>query len=99
MLILWSLLVIVPLLWMLMSSFKTSKEIFASPFALPGHWNFDNYVTAWTTPGIGSYFVNTVIVVGGALVIVMILGAMCAYVLARFEFPGAGSSTTRCWPA
>ena len=84
----WSLLVIVPLLWTLMSSFKTSSEIFASPFGLPENWNFDNYVSAWTTQGIGRYFLNTVIVVGCALVIVMILGAMCAYVLACFSFPG-----------
>ena len=32
---------------------------------------------------------NTVLVVASALVIVMILGAMCAYVLARFEFKGS----------
>ena len=84
----WSLLVLVPMLWTLMSSFKTSSEIFASPFELPQHWNFDNYVSAWTTVGIGRWFVNTVIVVGCALVIVMVLGSMCAYVLARYSFPG-----------
>ena len=84
----WTVLIIVPLLWTLMSSFKTSREIFASPFRLPAQWNFDNYVSAWTTAGIGRYFANTVVVVGSALVIVMILGAMCAYVLARFSFFG-----------
>jgi N-acetylglucosamine transport system permease protein len=84
----WTILIIVPLLWTLMSSFKTSKEIFASPFGLPEHWSFHNYVSAWTTAGIGRYFINTVIVVGCALVIVMALGAMCAYVLARFSFFG-----------
>ncbi len=89
MLLIWSLIVILPLLWTLMTSFKTTREIFASPFSLPEHWNFDNYVSAWTTAGIGSYFVNTIIVVGFALVIVMVLGAMCAYVLARFKFPGS----------
>lgn len=86
---LWSLIVIVPLLWTLMSSFKTSAEIFASPFALPKVWQFQNYVNAWNTAGIGSYFLNTVIVVGSALIIVMVLGAMCAYVLARYVFPGS----------
>ena len=65
-----------------LSSFKTPSEILASPFSLPSHWRFDNYVRAWTDAGIGSYFLNTVIVVGSALVIVMVLGAMCAYVLA-----------------
>ncbi|HEY8702909.1 MAG TPA: carbohydrate ABC transporter permease [Arthrobacter sp.] len=88
MLTIWSLIVILPLLWTIMTSFKTTTEIFASPFALPKNWNFDNYVKAWTTAGIGSYFLNSVIVVGSALIIVMMLGAMCAYVLARFALPG-----------
>ena len=89
MLAIWSLLVLIPLLWTLMSSFKTTSEIFASPFNLPKVWQFQNYVNAWNTAGIGTYFFNTVIVVGFALVIVMVLGAMCAYVLARYVFPGS----------
>ncbi|MET0694266.1 MAG: carbohydrate ABC transporter permease [Propionibacteriaceae bacterium] len=87
-LVLWSLIVVLPLLWTLMTSFKTTSQIFSSPFSLPTSLNFINYVNAWTTAGIGSYFLNTVIVVTSALVLVMILGAMCAYVLARFSFPG-----------
>ena len=87
-LIIWSLLVIIPLLWVIMSSFKTSSEIFASPFALPARLRFDNYVNAWTTAGIGNFFVNSVIVVFGALVLTMLFGSMSAYVLARFHFPG-----------
>ena len=85
----WTLIVVLPMLWVLMSSFKTSSEIFASPFALPSAWNFDNYVSAWTTAGIGSYFVNSVVVVFGALIITMLFGSMTAYVLARFQFPGS----------
>ena len=77
-----------PLIWVLMSSFKTSSEIFASPFALPQRWSFDNYVNAWTTAGIGSFFFNSVIVVVGALILTMTFGSMSAYVLARFSFPG-----------
>ncbi|WP_258069019.1 carbohydrate ABC transporter permease [Arthrobacter sp. N199823] len=89
MLSLWALLVLIPLAWTLMSSFKKTSEIFASPFSLPADWQFQNYVEAWQTAGIGKYFFNTVIVVGFALVIVMVLGAMCAYVLARYVFPGS----------
>lgn len=89
MLIIWSLIVVIPLLWTLLSSFKTSAEIFSAPFSFPQIWQFNNYVTAWNTAGIGRYFLNTVVVVGAALIIVMVLGAMCAYVLARFKFPGS----------
>ena len=88
-LVLWSVIVIGPMLWTLMTSFKTTREIFSSPFSFPSSLNLQNYVNAWTTAGIGKYFLNTVLVVGSALVIVMILGSMCAYVLARFEFPGS----------
>jgi N-acetylglucosamine transport system permease protein len=85
----WTIIVIVPFLWVLLSSFKTTKEILASPFSLPAHWQFDNYAHAWTDAGIRQFFLNTVIVVGAALVLVMLLGSMCAYVLARFRFRGS----------
>jgi N-acetylglucosamine transport system permease protein len=85
----WTIIVIVPFLWVVLSSFKTTKEILASPFSLPAHWSFDNYAHAWTDAGIRQFFLNTVIVVSVALVLVMLLGAMCAYVLARFKFRGA----------
>ena len=85
----WTIIVIVPFLWVLLSSLKTTKEILASPFSLPAHWSFHNYVSAWTDAGIRHFFLNTIIVVSVALVVVMLLGSMCAYVLARFKFPGA----------
>lgn len=87
-LVLWSVVVILPLLWTVLSSFKTTKEILASPFSLPQRLVLENYVSAWDTAGIGRFFFNTVIVVGCALVLVMVLGAMCSYVLARFRFWG-----------
>lgn len=87
-LILWSIIVIAPLFWTLLSSFKTTNEIFSSPFSLPKRWSVENYRSAWSREGFGNYFLNTIAIVGSALVIVMLLGSMCAYVLARFRFPG-----------
>jgi N-acetylglucosamine transport system permease protein len=88
-LVFWSIIVIGPMLWTLMTSFKSTREIFASPFSLPDGLHLENYANAWTDAGIGKYFLNTVLVVGSALVIVMVLGSMCAYVLARFQFFGS----------
>ena len=84
----WAAVVILPMLWTLVTSFKTTSAIISRPTELPKSLSFDNYVHAWTDAGIGSSFVNTIIVVGFALVIVMVLGAMCSYVLARFTFFG-----------
>ncbi|MEZ0165076.1 carbohydrate ABC transporter permease [Kineococcus sp. LSe6-4] len=84
----WAVLVLLPFAWTVVSSFKTNREIFASPFSLPREWRFQNYVDAWNTAGIGSYFVNSVVVVACALMLTMLMGAMSAYVLARFDFRG-----------
>jgi N-acetylglucosamine transport system permease protein len=81
-------LVVLPFLWTIMSSFKTSRQVLQSPFTLPDRLHFENYANAWTQAGIGTFFVNTLIVVGGALVLTMVLGSMCAYFLARFRFLG-----------
>ncbi|EWT02680.1 sugar ABC transporter permease [Intrasporangium oryzae NRRL B-24470] len=86
----WSIIVILPLVWVFLSSWKTTGEIFKSPLALPQHWSFDNYIGAWTDSHIGRYMLNSVIVVTSALVIVMILGSAAAYSLARYPFPGSG---------
>ena len=47
-----------PLLWMLGSSFKSSKEIYADPWGLPSVWLVQNYAEAWDK-GISAYFVNS----------------------------------------
>src|SRR5699024_4327725 len=84
----WALMVFLPRLWTFYSSFKNSREILTSPFSLPAELSVENFVNAWTEAGIGRFFGNTRIVVGCALFLVMLLGAMCAYVLARSSFPG-----------
>lgn len=78
-LIIWSVVVIGPLLWTLLSAFKTTSEIFSSPFGLPKKMQWKNFSNAWSTAGIGDYFINTVIVVFSALILVMVFGAMSAY--------------------
>jgi N-acetylglucosamine transport system permease protein len=87
-LIVWAVLVVVPLVWTVLTAFKSDQEIFGSPWSLPTTWHFDNFVRAWTTADIGTYFVNSLIVVSASVVLVMLLGSMVAYVLARYEFPG-----------
>jgi N-acetylglucosamine transport system permease protein len=87
-LVIWTILVVFPFLWMIMTSFKTDQEIFFSPWALPAVPQFDNFVRAWTTASIGRYFINSVIVVAGSLVLTLLFSSMAAYVLARYDFPG-----------
>ena len=87
-LLIWGLITTLPLVWAMVSSFKTNSEFLSNPWAVPDAAQFDNYVRAWTTANIGQYFVNSVIVVVISVPLTMLLGAMAAYVLARYEFPG-----------
>ena len=87
-LVLWAMIVIFPMGWVIYSSFKTDQEIFFSPWSLPGVPQWDNFSRAWTEARIGDYFLNTLIVIIPAIFFTLLLSAMVAYVLARFEFPG-----------
>ena len=84
----WALVSVLPLLWAAITAFKPNPEVFASPYKPPSTWRFDNFARAWGAASIGQFFVNTVIVVSGGLVLTMLLSTMVAYVLARYEFPG-----------
>jgi N-acetylglucosamine transport system permease protein len=88
-LLVWAVLVIAPLLWTILASFKSNTEIFVgSPFALPSRISLDSYARAWTEASIGRYFLNSVFVVALSTAGTMLLGSMAAYVLARYEFIG-----------
>ena len=80
--------VLYPIFLMLLSSFKTGREILRDPFALPARWSFENYVRAWTEGNFSSYFGNSVFVTLSALVIVLALGSLAAYPLGRYAFRG-----------
>jgi N-acetylglucosamine transport system permease protein len=86
-LLIWAIMVIFPFLWMIMTSLKTDREILTDPFGLPETLVWENFERAWTTANIGTYFLNTLIVMAMSLTGTLLVSAMAAYVIARFEFP------------
>jgi N-acetylglucosamine transport system permease protein len=85
----WAIIVIAPLLWTFLASFKSNTEIFIeSPFALPKAFSFESFGRAWTRAHVGRYFLNSVFVVALSTAGTMLLGSMAAYVLARYRFIG-----------
>lgn len=79
---------IYPFLWMVSAGFKTNQEIFGGLSLLPADPQFENFSRAWTDARIGEYFINTVIVTVGSILIVLVSVAMIGYVLGRYQFPG-----------
>lgn len=84
----WAVVTGLPLLWAVVSSFKSDDEILNHPWAPPARPRFGNWSRAWFSADIGRYFLNSVLVVGGALLLTMLLGSLVAYALARYEFRG-----------
>ncbi|MFI5836808.1 carbohydrate ABC transporter permease [Micromonospora sp. NPDC051300] len=88
-LVVWTLMVIYPLLWVVMSSFKDDSEVIRKPLSLiPDKLHWENFGRAWTEGHLGAFFLNTVLVLVGSVTLTMLLGSMAAYALARFEFRG-----------
>ncbi|MEV4181003.1 carbohydrate ABC transporter permease [Streptosporangium canum] len=87
-LVIWAILIIGPLLWTFLASFKNNTEIFGDPITLPSSFGWDAWGRAWEKAHIGQYMINTVFVVVCSTAATMLLGSMAAYVLSRYAFPG-----------
>ena len=88
MLVAYGLTVLYPIFLMVLSSFKSTREIFKSPFALPESWSLHNYTEAWGRGNFSTYFGNSVFVTGLSLLVVLVLGSLAAYPLGRYSFRG-----------
>jgi raffinose/stachyose/melibiose transport system permease protein len=81
----WSLIVLFPIWTLIINSFKIQKDIFADPFGLPKHFTFNGYITAWTQGRFDLYFYNTIFVTVTSLILIMFLGSLAAYALAKWK--------------
>jgi N-acetylglucosamine transport system permease protein len=89
-LLIWSVAVLYPLIWTLLDALKNNEQFFLnSPWALPKFpllWSNFSYV--WSKYNFSTYFMNSIVVTVGSTLLGMILAAMTAYILARYDFKG-----------
>jgi raffinose/stachyose/melibiose transport system permease protein len=71
---------------MILSSFKSTREIFLKPFNLPAVWRWQNYVSAWQRADFATYFKNSILVTAVSIASIIFVSSMAAYVIARFDF-------------
>ncbi|MEK3996765.1 carbohydrate ABC transporter permease [Psychrobacillus sp. FSL K6-2365] len=83
-LLLLAFIILYPLYWMFISSFKSYDEIYNNVWSLPQVWHFENYTNAWSK-GISSYFVNSMFVTITTIILVVLIGSMAAFVLSRYK--------------
>lgn len=85
-----SLISIFPFIWLLSTSLKgNSENIFAyPPSIIPKEFTWVNYVGVWHRVDLMRYFINSMIVAGGTVLLNLILSSLAGYPLARMEFKG-----------
>ena len=77
-----------PVLYAVLGGFRTNAQIARSPAGLPDPWVLDNYQRVLTTGTFWRYALNSTVVAVTKTALVVVLGLMAAYPLARYRFPG-----------
>jgi ABC-type glycerol-3-phosphate transport system permease component len=81
-----------PLFWMVICSLKPGGELYAvPPTFLPKDWTLQNYRDLFVQTNFPVYFLNSLIVAGGATLLSLVVGGLGAYSLSRFDFFGIGA--------
>jgi multiple sugar transport system permease protein len=81
---------LLPFVFMLVTSIKPPAEVFEATFRLwPRHfYGLQNYASALTTAPLLRFMLNGLIVCGGILIVQLLVAIPCAYALAKLRFPG-----------
>ena len=79
-----------PLLLMLVSSLRTTRDIFADPLGLPTTLDVGNYRRAWADGSFAGYLFNSTVVTVGGMLLGTVVSVLAAYPLGRMSFRGNG---------
>jgi raffinose/stachyose/melibiose transport system permease protein len=83
-------LTVLPLLWLILSAFKSNTDLFRDPFSWPTHWSFANFTGALNAQPLVDFFRNSVVVAVTATVATVVVATLASYALLhRFRFSGA----------
>jgi raffinose/stachyose/melibiose transport system permease protein len=83
-----------PIVLFFFNALKTQNELAANPLGLPQTWEWGNFFTAWQQANMGAGLWNSVIVVGGTVLLTCFVSGCAAYALARLEIKGGAAFIT-----
>ncbi len=89
-LLVYTALALFPIALILVNSVKSRQAIFDDPMALPTMetLSFVGFEKVMSATDFGLYFANSLVVTGVSLVLIVLLGAMAAWALSEYDFPG-----------
>ncbi|GFZ91853.1 sugar ABC transporter ATP-binding protein [Paenibacillus marchantiophytorum] len=78
--------VLYPIVWLTLGSFKSLKELYTfPPTFIPKEWKWGNYANAWTSFKFALYIKNTLVILMGNLLFSIIPAALSGYALAKLN--------------
>lgn len=81
----WSLVVLFPVWTMIINSLKKKLDIYKDPFGIPPAWNFQSYLQVLKDSQFPTYFRNSIMVTLGSILIILLLGSLCAYAIVNLR--------------
>lgn len=86
----YAVIVLFPIVMILINAFKTRRAIFNAPYLppLPNTFSLEGFVTAFSRANFPLYFANSLMVTVVSLFLILLTGAMAAYALSEYQFPG-----------
>ncbi|WP_243522915.1 carbohydrate ABC transporter permease [Bacillus pseudomycoides] len=75
---------IIPMYLLMSTSFKNEGDL-SSKWAFPKYLYLDNFKNAWEQANLGTAFINNIIITVVSVFLVLVIGALASYPLARFQ--------------
>lgn len=82
--------ILYPYFVMLITALKNKNEMYAVDHILPQVWEWSNFANIWSVAPVLRYFINSLLIAGGATCLAILCGIPAAYALARMKFKGKG---------
>lgn len=83
------LITIIPIWWMISTSFKAPDKVFTTPIQwFPDALRFSNYVSALTARSFDIYFLNSLFAASASVVVTVLLSSAAGYSFSKFDYPG-----------
>jgi multiple sugar transport system permease protein len=79
---------VTPLVWMVLTSLKSNREITQDGTVIPTVFTVENYISLFSGRQFGSYLFNSVIITSLSVLVALVIGTQAAYALARFRLVG-----------
>lgn len=85
-LILWACTTIYPFIWLVLNSFKSSREILNASFKFPKSFDLTNYINAFEKQNILNAYKNSLVISVTTMIVVLLVASLAAFAMTRYHF-------------